>query len=46
MKESLRTSEWSVLAVDFHGRGVNPPINLLNSVLTRTRVLLWLSQSR
>ena len=38
-KESLRTSECSVLAVDFQGTDVNPPIILPNYVLTRTRVL-------
>lgn len=29
-KESHFISEWRVLAVDFHGSGVNPPIILLN----------------
>ena len=31
-------SEWSVLAVDFQGMGVKPPITLLNSVLTKVKV--------
>jgi hypothetical protein len=34
------TSEWRVLAVDFQGMGVYPPIILLNSVFTKTRVLV------
>lgn len=44
-KDSHLTSEWRVLAVDFQGIGVNPPIVLLNSVLTRTRVLVSPSHS-
>jgi hypothetical protein len=34
-----------VFAVDFQGIGVKPPIVLLNSVLTSTRVFVYPSQS-
>ena len=38
-KDYLLTSSCRVLAVDFHGMGVNPPIILLNYVLTSVSVL-------
>lgn len=38
-KDSLLTSECSVLAVERQGMGVNPPMILPNSVLTKTMVL-------
>lgn len=44
-KDSHFTSECSVLAVDFQGIGVNPPMVLLNYVLTSTSVLVSPSQS-
>lgn len=37
-------SECTVLLVDLQGMGVNPPIILLNSVLTNTIVLAYPSQ--
>jgi hypothetical protein len=39
-KDSHFTSEWRVLAVDFQGMGVNPPIVLLNYVLISTNVFV------
>ncbi len=44
-KDSLFISECRVFAVDFQGIGVKPPIVLLNSVLTSTRVFVYPSQS-
>lgn len=44
-KDYRLTSEWSVLAVDFQGIEVKPPMILLNSVLTMTIVLDSPSQS-